>query len=209
MLMPPTEPTSPSRFAFMNPANTNSAKLTLGDSGSKHRLIVVGGGAVVLLILFILFYALVLGHKPSMKNLVTLAQQQTELIYISSVAEQQASQQTSKNLAVNTSLTLTSGQVQLLTYLKKHGQKLTAKLLAQGESSAITQQLNAALAASNFDAVYLQTVQSQLTQYSQTINSILKTSSNKTETQLLKYEAFVAAALQNQISGSSKTLAGP
>lgn len=191
---------------FMN--NQHSPKkpaLLSGNRSFKQRIIIVVGGGLLLIILVIIGAAFI-GGTPNTASLTTLAQQQNELITLSGSASTLATQPTTQNLAVNINLGLTTEQQTLLAYLKTHGDSVSSKTLSVGNSATATSQLTAATSAGNYDSVFIQLMQSQLSSYSSSLKQIYMQSSSVTQRQLLNTDYIDAQILIDQANSSASSL---
>lgn len=208
--MPPQTPPppTPNYDFFMNPAPPPKRSLIPTGSSLKQRVIVVVGGGVALMILIIIFSSVFLGNHTNTTSLVTIAQQQNELVRVATEGDQQATQQTTKNLVLNIELGLTTNQQQLLAYLKKVGQTPSTKELAATQSATTDQQLTAAAAASNYDPVLVGILQNQLTKYTQTLKQTFAATKSTTQRQLINTDYEAAVLLLKQANSASTALAG-
>jgi hypothetical protein len=171
----------------------------------KQRLLLFGASGALFLIILIVLFSL-LTSKPATPDLISLAQEQTELVHISTSAEQNASEQNTKNLAVTAGLSLSSSQQQLLAYLKQNHQKISSKQLSSSISASTDQQLGDALASSDFDSVYTQTMQSLLNKYLLSIEQSLSLPTTNAHSQLLHAAAAAGTLLQTEANNNSVTV---
>ncbi len=207
---PPIQPGQSPYDFLLNPASVPKSKLVSKvplprDPFLRRVVIVLGGGIGLIIVIALLAGVIFSGGSGS--SLTTLAQEQNELIRIATAAANQATVQTTKNLAVNTQTILTTNQQQLLAYAKKHGQSIGTKQLGLTKSSATDTQLANALAASNYDTVFIQITQAQLTTYSKLLKQTFSSTSNATGKQLLRADYAAAGALTTQAGSAASALA--
>lgn len=161
----------------------------------KGRILLVAGGATVLLIVALVLMAIInSAGSAGRENLITAAQQQAELIRISKLGQDRARDTAAKNLAVTVNLSLQSDQTALLAELKKQGVKMDAKKLALGKKASTDTLLTNAEQSNKFDDVFIQTMQAQLKQYQQTLNTAYG-STDKAKLQTLLKQQYVNAQL--------------
>jgi hypothetical protein len=214
----PPPPQEPQRYDFfLNPPPApKKSKIPIpipNVPGTKdpfiRKVIMIGGGGLLLIIIVAVLASLIFGGKNNSATLVTLAQQQNEMIRVATEAAPNISQQTAKNLDQDVGLSLTTSQEQLLAYLKNHGQKVGTKELALTQSTATDTQLTNAEAASNLDAVFTQIMQQQLQAYMQGIKQDYNASKNTALRQLLNTEYSVSVLLLNQANNTATALQSP
>src|ERR1035437_6449489 len=121
--MPPQSSPNPDYNFFLSPPPAPKPSL-LSSASMKQRIIFVVGGGLILIIMVFVLYS-VLTKKPSITSLVSLAQQQSEIIRVSTESSAGNTNQATKNLAINLQLALTTNQQQLLAYLLKNSQKVS------------------------------------------------------------------------------------
>jgi len=161
----PATPASPYDFITANEKPTPQFSLP-GGSSLLSRALIFGGGLVGLIILAIIFKSLLGGgSKPT--ALVSVAQDQQELIHLATAAGlQQGITTTDQNFAATTQLAISSAQSTLITYLATNGQKVAPKVLSLKVSAALDTQLQNAAAATTYDQTFQQIMKNQLTVYS-------------------------------------------
>ncbi|HUD10468.1 MAG TPA: hypothetical protein VMR28_02225 [Candidatus Saccharimonadales bacterium] len=197
---------SPYEFITADAPKPSRSLNILGSSSKKQRIMIVLGGAVLLIIIAIVF-ASILNKKPSSVGLVSLAQQQNEMITTATSAGSQATQQVTQNLTTTIQLSLITDQNQLLAFMKSANmKKISSKQLAAGTSTVATQDLANAQAASNFDAVYIQITQKQLTTYAETLKQVFASTNVISERQLLNTQYQAARLLLAQASNAASSL---
>ena len=155
----------------------------------QGRILLAAGGGIALVIIAVVFIA-ILGSagNAGRDSLITAAQQQAELIRVSKLGQDRARGSTAKNLAINVQLSLQSDQTALLAELKKQGVKLKPQELAAAKKPATDTLLTNAEQSNKFDAVFIQTMQLQLKQYGQTLNTAYSNTDKKKLQALLKQQ---------------------
>lgn len=194
----PQAPENPSQYDFI--VNNQSPKR--GPS-SKTMLLFVAGTAGVLIVLAWIILSLVFGGKgAATAPLVTLAQEQTEIIRITKAADDsnQLSSQDAQNFSRNTRLTISSDQAELTNFLAKNGKKLTKKQLALKQSATTDSTLQAAASSGTYDSTFISVLQTQLKTYQTSLSQAFKGASSASEKALLKGEFDNATLLLEQSS---------
>lgn len=190
-------------YAFIMDDKPNQPKRSLlpsgGSKGARLGLMAVGG-LVVLVIGFMLVSLLFGGDKNKAQQLLSIAQQQTELIRVADLTERQtAVQRTSTQaLAINTSLSLTSSQQQILPLLKKAGMKNYEKKLELTKSSKTDQQLAAAVQDNNYDQVFTDVITTGLKKYQTSLKQLYSTTKSTKEKQILQSAYKDASVLMGE-----------
>lgn len=206
--MQPQQPYSPTpNYDFiMSPAPPPKKSLVpLPTSGSMlQRIAIVAGGFVILLIIIIVFASL-LKSGGNNAPLVSIAQQQNELIRVATLGTQQATDQSAKNFAQSTELSLITEQQQLLSYLKTNGTKVSPKQLALTKNTQTDTQLSAAQAASTFDSTFEDVMHTQLTAYTQALKTTFAKTTGPKGRQLLSNDYSATNLLLQQLPGSAAT----
>lgn len=202
---------TPNQYDFLlnqtqTPKQSKLAKLPGMRGQFARRIAIIAGGGLLLVIVFIIVASLFFGGSSTTDNLVKLSQQQNELIRVASQATNHATEQTTKNLAINTQFVLATDQEQLVAYTKKHGRKITTKELAAARSTATDQKLTTAQAASNFDAVFVQIIQSELTDYRSLLQQTFTASKVAATKKLLNTDFANAANLLTQANEAASAL---
>jgi hypothetical protein len=213
-LMPPQNqapynPPSPvqTRYDFiMNPEKPKrklSLNLLRGKSLGK-RILIIAAGAVVLIILIVGLSSL-FGGSGNTPEYIAVAQDQNELIRVANEATGHAAVQNTNNLAESVQLSITSAQEQLLTYLGGNGHKVNSKELTATKDIKTDQELTAAEAASNYDVVFAQVMQSGLQGYIQDIKTVYPSAGPKGKSMLIN-DYNGAKLLLSQANTLSSTL---
>ncbi len=177
-----------------NPAQQQKKPLLPGGNSMQARIFVVLGGVILLIIIGVIVSTLISsGGKEAQATLLKTAQQQAELIRISTIGVKNARDPNTLNLASTTNLTLQSDQKVLLTHVKADN-----KQLALGKDTKTDIALTNAEQANKFDEVFAQTLQAQLVAYQKTLKSAYDATSNK------KLKAALGEQFKNASTLASK-----
>ena len=170
---------NPYAFLYEQPKTKKSSLLPSGNS-TKQRIIYV-----VLALMVLIFVAMMVisfigsAGKENTANLKIVVTKQAELIRVSNIGVAKSKDQTTKNLAITTSLSISSSQASLLALLKKSGINITPKDLALGSKSATTTLLSNAEQANNFDEVFVKELQTEISEYRSSIKTAYDSSSGE------------------------------
>lgn len=136
------------------------------------RVAIAVGALSVLIIIAVLAISVIGGGGGGNKApMVTVAQEQTELIRVATQGAQHGVDQKTQNVAYNVQLSVESANSQLLAYLKQNGQKIAPKTLALKHSTQTDTALATALTNSTFDTTFNDILQRDLTAYAQSIKT--------------------------------------
>lgn len=198
--MPPQQPNKPNFDFIVNPGQAPKKQLLPTGGSAVQRAIIVGVGVVLLIIAAVVVNSLLTsGSKEQQATLLKAAQQQAELVRVANLGTT-ASTQDIKNLAINTSLTMTSDQKQLIDTLASAGMKINQKQLLLGKNPDTDEAFAAAQAAANFDATFTASITEQLTAYQTTLQNAYNNSRNPDVQGLLKQQFANAGLLLQQAS---------
>ncbi len=171
-MQPQDQQPAPDYSFITNPQQPKRPSLFNFGAGSKTlRIAVVLGGFFLLLILFIGFKNILSSSNKSTPALVSIAQDQQELIHLAQNGTQNAVGSTTKNFSQTAALSLQSEKQQLLVYLKGNGRKVGTGELNLNVSKATDSQLTAAVSASNFDPTFTSLMKTKLTAYQQALKT--------------------------------------
>lgn len=154
-----------------------------GKNPKMTRILLVAGGSIILVLLAIMVFSLLFSGGGSTAELTNIAKQQNELIRIAEIGDKKARGSDAQNLAATTKLSLKSDQTALLASMGR--QKPLAKVLAQGQKSQTDQLLTQAEQSNRFDEAFIQTLQSQLSDYRQSVKDAYEGTSDAKTKQLL------------------------
>lgn len=166
---------------IMNAGQKPKKKIVLPSGNSKQsRILIVVGGVSVLLIAVVFVMSLISSAGNATKaELLKAVQQQAEIVRISTLGIERAKGSTAKNLATTTNLSIMSDQAILTSSLAGQGVKVNPKELAAGKNQKTDAALTAAEQSNKFDEVFVQTLQTELAAYQQTLKSAYDKTSNE------------------------------
>jgi hypothetical protein len=158
-------------YDFLNESPEPKKGLLKGQ-GPRQRLLIVLAGSLILLAIVALIISLAFGGAPSNKlELISIAQQQNEIIRVATIGDQKARESQAKSLGLTTKLTLISDQQPLLNALKSQKVKIAPKQLSAGKNPSTDQALTQAEQANRFDDEYIKTLQNELATYQKALKS--------------------------------------
>jgi len=182
----------------MNPQQSAGPPGTVRIGSNRKRLFTFLGGLSALVIVAAIFFSVIGGGGNNFTPVITIAQDQTELIRIAKLGATKATGQTTLNVAFNLQLSLTSAQQKLLSYLADNHIKLGTKQLALKQNAQTTKQLSDAVATSSFDSTFVTVIQSQLGTYAQALKTAYNTNPGPKGRQLLSAQYNGAQLLIEQ-----------
>jgi hypothetical protein len=197
---PQQQPSDPYEFITSSGQQPKGSLLPSGNSMKQRILVVVGGGAVFLILIIIIANIVSGSGNNGTEKLVSIAQQQTEIVRIASIGMQQAQSQDSKNFATTADLSVLSAQQQMVDFLAQHGRKIKTKELVLKHSAQTDNQINAAVAASSFDETFKPIMQNQLQQYSLALKQLFPSIKNADTRQMISNDYDDAQALLEQLA---------
>jgi len=151
----------------MNPAQHGQHSLLSGNSLAK-RLLVVGLALLMLIVVASVVINLLNSGKDFTPSVISVIQDQQELVHIVSKVKDNSQAQLSAanaNLAATLQLTMSSSQAQLIHYLANNHHKVSSKQINLKVSATTDQQLTASAAAGTYDSTFISIVQTKLTAY--------------------------------------------
>jgi len=167
----PITPQAPSQRATANPYDfiinpaVQPKKAPLAGARKPVRLLIGVGGIAAVLILAAVVFVSFFAKGESPQSLTSIVQQQQEIIRIATQGEQQAASETTKNLAYNVDLSITTNQRQIIAYATKRGVKITEKELVLKKDSSTDSLLENAKATSTYESALQKVLASQLQTY--------------------------------------------
>lgn len=199
----PAPPPQPHEYEFIvNPNKPSRRNLNLMPTGASLpvRVAVIGGGLFALLVIFLIIKGLLSGGGNT-QALITVAQDQQQMIHLATNAGQQTGLSiTNQNFAVTAQTTLTSAQTQLVTYLKTNGHKVGAKTLSLKVSTNLDQELTTAAGNSTYDSTFRETMQTQLNDYQQALRTAYQQTKGPKGRKLLSDQFKGAQLLKQQLN---------
>ena len=190
-------------YAFITNPGTPSYKKPLPGSGSPiTRALIVLGGLLVLIIIFIALKG-VLSSGSSGPLYIGVAQDQQAMIHITDNASMEPSLSgPNKNFAITADLSLISDQSKTVSYIQASGIKLDGKNINLKVSLPLDTQLTNAAAASNYNAVFDQIMQTKLNNYDQALQQAFDKTPGPKGRALLKSENSNVQLLLKQLAAA-------
>lgn len=172
----------------------------------NKRIILVAALVIVVLILIVGVGSLFSKSGSNVANMTSVAQDQAELIRVTTNATQDQSQDinqsTTRYFADNTLLAVSSEQQRLLAFLSSHGVKLSNTQLALKTNSHTDAELQAAAASSTYDTAFLTAMQGDMSTYLSDMKVAYKASQNPQEKSLLATDYKDATLLNQQLTNA-------
>lgn len=199
--MPPAPtPSEQDPYAFIMNNGIPQQKpnlLNIASGSPKKRIAIIGIGLVSILIIFFMFASLMFGGGQGQTDkLLALAQQQTELIRISDLANKEGAAHAASTqvLASNTSLSLQSSQQQILGLMSKGDRAKSQKQLGAKQSTKTDAALKSAAQNNRYDEAFTEIMASELSKYQSELKVSYNSSKNTKEKQVLD-SAYKGATL--------------
>jgi hypothetical protein len=174
-------------------------KRSTGPTSTKGRIMVVGGGIVVLIIMAIVISSVLSGGGKT-PGMLKVLQDQTEIVRLSTAANQDATSTATKQFALTTQLSTSSAKTDLLALLATNGIKYGAKDLSLTASTVTDQQLATAASASLYDQTFQSVMKTQLQRYSADLKTTYAGTSGPKTRALLSADYKESQLLLTQIS---------
>jgi hypothetical protein len=201
----PVAPVNHDPYAFiMNPATKPKRGLVGGGDSFVKKILVIVGGAIILIIVLVFLVNIIFGSKGNTAELVSMVQSQQELIRVSQKGTQ-ANNQVTKNVAINTTLGMTTQQKEWIVFLKKYGITVDEKTIILKRDSKTDQRLKSAQDNSTFDIVFTQTLAAQLQAYRTSLQTLYKHTTNTEERDLIRNHFDQIGLLLKQVPADSTT----
>lgn len=183
-LQPPT--TNPYDF-ILNPQKPpkQNKLFSLGSGSLGGMIVLIVGGALLLMIILAILASLLGGNKTSAADFIGISQSQQELIRVANQGANDATQQTTKNLAVSAEFAFRTQQQQVLTYLAGNGKEVSKEELVLKQNAQTDLQFKTAKSTSTFDLVFSKVMQNELTSYANILKQLFNTSKNPREREML------------------------
>jgi len=200
---PPAAPHDPSAnhnpYEFIiNPTTPKRRGRGLFNGGSPLKGVAILAGAAVVLLIVAAIVISALAPKGSTPELISATEQQQEIIRIATNATKTATGQDTQNFVNNVQASITSDQVQLLTYLASHGTKVSNKTLALDQDAQTDTLLTAASTAGTYDTTVTRTLDADLQAYAKTLKTAYQESHATEAKKLLNSSYTHAMALTKQ-----------
>ena len=146
------------------------------------------------------------GDNNAKAQLLTVAQEQTEIIRVADLAktERAVRDQNTLNLAANTSIAMSTSKQKVVAILKKKDKKINEKQLILKKNDKTDSTLKNAAQNNTYDQVYTEILLGELKNYRKDLIETYKANTNKTDKQTLK-EAVETANLLIGYNDQSQT----
>jgi hypothetical protein len=178
------QPTNHSQYDFIM-GSPQAPRQRMPSRGVKPLVLIAAiltGLAVVLIVAF----SLLSGGNDASKPLIVVVQQQQEIARVAGLQFSALSQQTTKNFAINTKLTMASDKSSFTKYLNKNGVDTPEKEIALGLHSTTDVKFTNAIATSTLDATVKAELQSELTSYRGSLRQAYASTTNQGTRALLQ-----------------------
>lgn len=196
----PTPTANPAGYNYdfiLNPEKPTKPKVPLAGSSTLQRvLIVVGILTVVIILGAIVSSVLSAGSKEKTQGLLTVAQEQTEIIRIATDGTLHTTSVPAQGLAQNVQASITSDNVALIEYIKNNGQKVTKAQLGLKHSKTTDTSLATALGNNTYDTTFKDVIQTELTDYMVALQKVYKTNPSPKGKALLSKQYDAATLLK-------------
>ncbi|HEY1064011.1 MAG TPA: hypothetical protein VGE30_01800 [Candidatus Saccharimonadales bacterium] len=203
---PQIPPAQPANYDFiMNPGQAPKKRSFGGGNSLAMRLLVVVGGLFVLAIVAVIVMNLLGagGGGFDKKAMLSVAQDQTEIVRLASRGGEDAVSQATKNFAITAQLGITSEQKKLFEYLASVGYEPAAKDLGLKLSTTTDTQLDAAKSSSTFDTAYASVMKQALETYKSDLNTAYNSAKSSEAKKVLQERYKVAVMLQSQLASEA------
>jgi hypothetical protein len=195
---PTPTPANPYDFIVNPPAQPKQT--SLGGGNKALRLLIGIGGIAVVLIVAAVVLTSVFAKGESPESLTSIVQQQQEIVRIATLGEQQSTSDTTKNLAYNIDLSVSTSQSQLVSYLAARGTKLDEKQLVLKQDAKTDTLLANAKATSTYDSALNKVLVAQLQAYLSDLQKAFDTTSSLELKKILKQNYQAGKTLLAQAS---------
>jgi hypothetical protein len=171
-----------------------------GQNSKIGRAAYIFGVLFVVLIGFIFIKGL-LSRNPSLDVFVGIAQDQQELIHLTSnAASQPGLNVTNQNFAVTAQASVTSSQGSIIRYLVGSGRKLQPQTLNLKLSASTDAQLKNAIAAATYDQTFQSVMNIKLTSYSNDLTQAFNSTTNPNSRAVFKNDYKQAKLMLIQLN---------
>jgi len=177
--IPRTMQQQPNEYDFIMNDPSGGKGRKFGGLTTTNKFAFVGLiSAILVVVMGVLYFALNAGKPNNEAQLISLAQQQTELIRVAGLGLKDARETQSRQLATTTLLNITSDLNNLKPRLAAAKVKLKDAALGAGKNSKTDQALEKAKENNQFDTVFLKTLQDELVDYQKNMNAAYKDTAN-------------------------------
>lgn len=188
---------------FLNPEeskkNKKAASIT-GNSIGTGKIIIVVGAMVSVVIIAIAVLIMSTKGSDSSPALLSIANDQQEIIHVTTSAETILESQSLINFAATARYSTMSAQAQYVEFLNKIGIKVETKSLQAATFPKIDQVLSAAQTASTYDTTFRSEMQTILAEYIDKLNQARTTSTTETQKNIFDKNIESTTLLQKQLA---------
>lgn len=181
----PSPQNDPYGFIMQSPQKRGPS---INPTSMKARIILVAIGAIFLIILAVIAASLLGSAGNAQKQrYIEIAQKQTEIVRISTLADKKAKGLAIRSFAVTTQLAVSSDQRKVTAALASRGvgEKDQTKLLGLGKNSKTDATLDEAEKNGRYDETFRQVLEAELTNYQRLLNTAAS-GANKSERPVLE-----------------------
>jgi len=171
MLMQPEE-NNPYAFIMSDPSQNARGSKTSGSTKTRIIIVVIVG-VVILIVGIVGFSLLTKGSGDNSKPLLSVAQQQAEIIRVAGIGQEKSRNPDIRSLSITTKLSFTTSEQQLVGLLKKKT-KVSESVLSLGKDSKVDTTLAAASLDNRFDEVYKKIITTKLNDYQTSLSQLQK-----------------------------------
>ncbi len=191
---------TPDQYDFiLNPVKPPKPSIVASSSIVKRAAFFLGI-VIILFIIGIILISALSGSSGKFTPITTVLQYQTELLRIATNGETNASQESTKEVAINLDLSMRSARSQLTTYLAQNGQKVSTTSLTLKRSTAADTQLTTALANSTYDTTFITIIQNDLISYEKALQTAYNANPGPKGRTILSNQFDGASLLLKQIN---------
>lgn len=181
MVMQPDQNPAPDYNFIMSP-NTSPRKSLFGGASKKQSLLIkLAAAGIVLMLLLLIISTLFSGGGSPTEKMISLAQQQTEIIRLADKGASDATKSEIKNYATTVQLSIITSQKELTKIITGNGGKADAKTLALGKNSKTDDELTAAKQANRYDEVFNEILKKHLSTYQEDVKEVFDQTSSKND----------------------------
>ena len=198
----PVQPAqAPQPYDFIvNPGEVTKKSIIPGGSSKIVKVLIVLAGILVLFIVFSLVKGLLSGQS-NIPSLITVTQdQQTILLLTKDSGTRPKLSVTNSNVAINTQLSVSSSQSELIAYIAKNGKKLSSKDLGLGIDAQTNAALNAATTDTGYNETFKQSLKEKINKYMIDLKQAYAKTSGKKGRALLQNDFKQAELLLIQLN---------
>lgn len=181
MVMQPNTPQQNDPYDFIMQSPQGGPKPSLNPSSMKMRIIVVAIGAILLIIIGIVVASLLGSAGNAQKQrYIEIAQKQTEIVRISTLADKKAKNLSTRSFAATTQLAISTDQRKFTAALATRGvkEKDQNKLLPLGKNDKTDSALDEAEKNGRYDETFRQILEGEIASYQKLLNGAASGASN-------------------------------